>query len=113
MNGSPASVVEAAFRPYRSQDRAAALPLYADDFTFTSPQDDHIDKAAFFERCFPTADRLAEQRLLQVVAVEGDHRPRRPHPGGAGVLRRHGVNRLRVRGRDRRSAALRPPAQRP
>ncbi|WP_406734014.1 hypothetical protein [Streptomyces sp. NBC_01794] len=47
-------VVEAAFRRYRSQDRAAAVPLYADDFTFTSPQDDHIDKAAFFDRCFPT-----------------------------------------------------------
>jgi ketosteroid isomerase-like protein len=70
MNGSPASVVEAAFRHYRSQDRAAALPLYADDFTFTSPQDDHIDKAAFFERCFPTAGRFAEQRLLHLVAAD-------------------------------------------
>lgn len=61
------SVVEAAFRCYRAQDREAALPLYGDDFTFTSPQDDHIDKAAFFERCFPTADRFAEQRLLRIV----------------------------------------------
>ncbi|WP_371673717.1 nuclear transport factor 2 family protein [Streptomyces sp. NBC_00289] len=69
MNGTPASVVEAAFRHYRSQDREAALPLYADDFTFTSPQDDHIDKATFFERCFPTVDRLKEQRLLHVTAA--------------------------------------------
>lgn len=70
MNGSPASVVEAAFRHYRSQDREAALPLYADDFTFTSPSDDHIGKAAFFERCFPTADRFTEQRILHLVAVD-------------------------------------------
>lgn len=70
MNGSAASVVEAAFRHYRAQDREAALPLYADDFTFTSPQDDHIDKKAFFERCFPTADRFTEQRFLHVVAVD-------------------------------------------
>ena len=70
MNGSPASVVEAAFRHYRSQDREAALPLYADDFTFTSPQDDHIDKAAFFERCFPTADHFTDYRILHVVAVD-------------------------------------------
>ncbi|WP_369232634.1 nuclear transport factor 2 family protein [Streptomyces sp. R21] len=70
MMDSPTSVVEAAFRHYRSQDRDAALPLYADDFTFTSPRDDHIDKAAFFERCFPTADRFKEQRLLHVTPVD-------------------------------------------
>ncbi|MER5400966.1 nuclear transport factor 2 family protein [Streptomyces sp. NPDC002599] len=67
MTDSPAHIVEAAFRYYRSQDRDAALPLYADGFSFTSPQDDHIDKAAFFERCFPTADRFKEQRLLHVT----------------------------------------------
>ncbi|MEY9845400.1 nuclear transport factor 2 family protein [Streptacidiphilus sp. MAP5-3] len=70
MDINPTSVVEAAFRAYRAQDRTAALPLYADDFTFTSPQDDHIDKAAFFERCFPTADRFTEQRMLHVVPVD-------------------------------------------
>ncbi|MGW7253602.1 nuclear transport factor 2 family protein [Streptomyces sp. NPDC054834] len=67
MNGTPAGIVEAAFRYYLSQDREAAFPLYADDFAFTSPQDDHIGKAAFFERCFPTADRVREQRLLHVT----------------------------------------------
>ncbi|MEU7427555.1 nuclear transport factor 2 family protein [Streptomyces sp. NPDC040750] len=86
MNGSPAGVVEAAFRHYRSQDRAAALPLYADDFTFTSPQDDHIDKAAFFERCFPTADRFTEQRILHLVAADAEvvlvHYEYEPATGG-------------------------------
>ncbi|MFI1438869.1 nuclear transport factor 2 family protein [Streptomyces fructofermentans] len=72
MVSSPTDVVEAAFRYYRSQDREAALALYADDFTFTSPQDDRIDRAAFFERCFPTADRMSEQQLLHVTpAGEG------------------------------------------
>jgi ketosteroid isomerase-like protein len=70
MMDSPTSIVEAAFRHYRSQDRDAAFPLYADDFTFTSPRDDHIDKAAFFARCFPTADRFKEQRLLHVTPVD-------------------------------------------
>ncbi|GAA1942815.1 nuclear transport factor 2 family protein [Kitasatospora viridis] len=72
MNSTPASVIEAAFRCYRSQDLAAALPLYAEDFTFTSPQDDRIDKAAFFERCFPTADRFTRQRLLHVTPADGE-----------------------------------------
>jgi ketosteroid isomerase-like protein len=72
MDDNPAGVVEAAFRCYRSQDREAALPLYSDDFTFTSPQDDHIDKATFFRRCFPTAGRLTDQRLLQVTPADQD-----------------------------------------
>ncbi|GGJ27145.1 nuclear transport factor 2 family protein [Streptomyces brasiliensis] len=67
MDPNPVAVVEAAFRHYRSQNRDAALPLYADDFTFTSPQDDHIGKAPFFDRCFPTASRFRQQRLLTVT----------------------------------------------
>jgi ketosteroid isomerase-like protein len=50
-------IVRASFGAYRAQDRQAAERLLADDFTFTSPQDDHIGKAEFLERCFPTADR--------------------------------------------------------
>ncbi|MEV0978113.1 nuclear transport factor 2 family protein [Streptomyces sp. NPDC049915] len=70
MSGTATEVVEAAFRLYRAQDRDAAVALYADDFTFTSPQDDHIDKAAFFERCFPTADRFRRHRLLWVTPAD-------------------------------------------
>ncbi|WP_405876007.1 MULTISPECIES: nuclear transport factor 2 family protein [unclassified Streptomyces] len=70
MINSPTDVVEAAFRYYRSQDREAAFALYADDFSFTSPRDDRIDKAAFFERCFPTADRFKEQQLLHVTPAD-------------------------------------------
>lgn len=65
-------IVEAAFRYYLAQDRDAAVALYADEFRFTSPQDDHIDKAAFFERCFPTAGRVKEQRLLQVTPADDE-----------------------------------------
>jgi ketosteroid isomerase-like protein len=60
-------IVRAAFDHYLSGNQAAAEELYADDFTFTSPQDDHIDKVAFFERCFPTAARFRRQDLLRVV----------------------------------------------
>ncbi|KAA1419823.1 nuclear transport factor 2 family protein [Mumia zhuanghuii] len=57
------------FDSYRAQDRATAEALIAPDFVFTSPQDDHIDRAAYFERCFPTADRFTRQELLHVVEV--------------------------------------------
>jgi len=65
-------VVRAAFDAYRAQDRAAAEALIAEDYTFTSPQDDHLDKAAFLERCFPTADRFGTQVVLDLVPAGAD-----------------------------------------
>jgi ketosteroid isomerase-like protein len=60
-------VVRAAFDAYRAQDHAAAEALIAEEFAFTSPQDDHLDKATFFARCFPTADRFRTQVVLELV----------------------------------------------
>jgi ketosteroid isomerase-like protein len=67
-----AETVRAFFASYLAQDRAAAERLVAEEFVFTSPQDDHIDRAAFFERCFPTADHFVSHELLAVVATDGD-----------------------------------------
>jgi len=69
---SPAAeVVRRLFAAYLAQDRAAAEALVAEDFRFTSPQDDHIDRAAYFERCFPTAERVRRQEI-QRLARTGD-----------------------------------------
>jgi ketosteroid isomerase-like protein len=67
-----ADTVRAFFASYLAQDRAAAERLVAEEFVFTSPQDDHIDRAAFFERCFPTADRFKDHQLLAVVPSDDD-----------------------------------------
>ncbi|HEX6255294.1 MAG TPA: nuclear transport factor 2 family protein [Euzebyales bacterium] len=65
-------IVRATFTAYLDQDRDAADRLLADDFVFTSPQDNHIDKATWFDRCFPTVDRLASYEVLHVVPTGGD-----------------------------------------
>ena len=39
----------------------------------TSPQDDHIDRDAFFERCFPTIHRYHHYTLLHAVDVDEHH----------------------------------------
>src|SRR4051812_29723052 len=65
----PEEVVRANFAAYVKQDRAAAEALIGENLVFTSPQDDHIDRHAFFERCFPTADRVARQELVHVAAA--------------------------------------------
>ena len=62
-------IVRALFDAYLAQDEAAAERLLAEDFVFTSPQDDHIGKAEFLQRCFPTADRFRSQKVLQVARV--------------------------------------------
>src|SRR5262245_13134931 len=62
-----ADVVRALVQSYLDQDAAAADQLLADSFTFTSPQDDHLDKATFFERCFPANTQLDSHRLVDVV----------------------------------------------
>ena len=65
-------IVRACLESYRTQDRATAERLIADDFVFSSPQDDRIDRAAFFERCFPTADRFRSQEIVHIVPAGGD-----------------------------------------
>jgi ketosteroid isomerase-like protein len=72
MPQASAETVRAFFASYLAQDRAAAERLVADEFSFTSPQDDHIDRATFFRRCFPTADRFKDHELLAVVPTQGD-----------------------------------------
>ena len=64
---SNADTVRASFNAYVAQDREAADRLLAEDLVFTSPQDDHIDKTAYFERCFPTTNRLKSQEILKVL----------------------------------------------
>lgn len=64
---STVAVARALLQAYRDQDRPRAEALLADRLVFTSPQDDHIDRATYFTRCFPTADRFVEQTVLFAV----------------------------------------------
>ena len=45
-----ADIIRAVFAAYLANDRSAIEHALADDFRFTSPYDDHIDKATYFER---------------------------------------------------------------
>ncbi len=48
---------------FLAQDRKALEDGLSEDFTFTSPRDDHISKATFFERCLPGSENF---RSLQI-----------------------------------------------
>lgn len=48
------------FAAYKSGDRAHLERALAEEFTFTSPYDDGIDKATYFARCWPNRDLIRE-----------------------------------------------------
>jgi ketosteroid isomerase-like protein len=64
-------IIRALFAAYRANDRKSVEDSFTDDFTFTSPYDDEIDKASYFERCWRNNDWLARQDLERIV-VDGD-----------------------------------------
>jgi ketosteroid isomerase-like protein len=66
-----AHVVRAYFGAYETENREAVEALLADDFTFTSPNDDGIDKATWFERCWPNRD-ASHQQNIESIFVEGE-----------------------------------------
>ena len=67
---SAIDVVRRFYVAYQEQDLDAARQLLADELTFTSPQDDHIDKTTYLERCFPTADRFVATDVREAVEAE-------------------------------------------
>ena len=48
MRNSPVEVTRASYPAYVSKDRAAIEALIADDFHFTSPLDNRLDRANIF-----------------------------------------------------------------
>ncbi len=68
---STADLVVQAYVAFTDRDRAAMEALLAPDFTFTSPYDDHIDRAAYFERCWPNGE-LFKSFSIRHVFGQGD-----------------------------------------
>jgi ketosteroid isomerase-like protein len=69
---SKAEIAKSLFDAYQRQDRPLAERLLADDFTFTSPYDDAIDRAAYFVRCWPTSGFFKSFTLEKVVELGDD-----------------------------------------
>lgn len=56
------------YQAYENDDRPAIEQLLHPDFTFTSPNDDRIDRATYFARCWPPHERIESFALLDVCA---------------------------------------------
>ncbi len=66
-----AEIIRAIFAAYLANDRKAVEDALTDDFRFTSPYDDEIDKATYFARCWRNTDWI-ERHELERIFVEGD-----------------------------------------
>jgi ketosteroid isomerase-like protein len=69
----PASeLVRAFYRAYETRDRASLEMLLADDFTYTSPCEDHISRADYLERCWPAVESLRAFEIERCLSESGE-----------------------------------------
>jgi hypothetical protein len=59
MNTSPLAVARACLQAFVDKDRVAIERLIADDYHFTSPIDNALDRKTYFEVCWPNSGALA------------------------------------------------------
>jgi ketosteroid isomerase-like protein len=71
MSASKSGIIRGIFAAYLSNDRKAVENSLTEDFRFTSPFDDEIDKATYFERCWRGSDWI-ERHEIEKIMVEGD-----------------------------------------
>ena len=63
---SKADLLRRYFEAFMSGDRKVMEAGLADEFTFTSPYDDAIDKATYFVRCWPNSEQLRTVELEKI-----------------------------------------------
>ena len=58
MSPSPLAIARACLQAYVDKDRAAIEALVDDDFHFTSPIDNALDRATYFRICWPNSSTM-------------------------------------------------------
>jgi ketosteroid isomerase-like protein len=64
-------VARRSYLAYVDKDRAAMERLIAEDFHFTSPLDNRLDRKTYFERCWPNCRWIAEFEFMGLVPDNG------------------------------------------
>jgi ketosteroid isomerase-like protein len=64
-------LVRGVFAAYRANDRQSVEDSLTEDFRFTSPFDDGIDKATYFAKCWRDTGWI-ERQDLERIFVDGD-----------------------------------------
>lgn len=68
-----AGIIRALFAAYMASDRTAVEKAFTANFRFTSPLDDRIDMATYFERCWPASiSGWLKHQDIERIVVDGD-----------------------------------------
>jgi ketosteroid isomerase-like protein len=67
MEKNPVAVARAAYQAYARKDRAAMEALVAEDYRFTSPLDNGLDRTTYFARCWSNSEQLASFDIVHAV----------------------------------------------
>jgi ketosteroid isomerase-like protein len=67
MTDDKIAIARAAYQAYVTKDRAALEALIAEDFHFTSPLDNRLDRATYFARCWPNSQTTEEFEYVHIV----------------------------------------------
>ena len=65
------AIARSAYESYVKKDRRTIEKLIADDFHFTSPIDNRLDRATYFARCWPNSEWIDGFEFKNLVA-DGD-----------------------------------------
>jgi ketosteroid isomerase-like protein len=71
-SGKASQIVRRIFTAYEKNDRAQAESVLAENFTFSSPPDPHLDRAAYFERCWPNSEQIKAFRFQKIIEDDGE-----------------------------------------
>ena len=89
-------IAKRSYRAYVDKDRSTIERLIAEDFHFTSPLDNRIDRKTYFERCWPNSGWIDGFDFIAVVPSDdrvyvtyvGRPRSKLPQHGSADRSRR-------------------------
>jgi hypothetical protein len=65
------ALIRDAYEKFGAREEEAFANLLTDDFRFSSPDDPRLDKAGYFERCWPNAGNQKKFEIEKVF-VSGD-----------------------------------------
>jgi ketosteroid isomerase-like protein len=71
VSGDIEALVRRLYAAWPAKDRATVESLVDDDFHFTSPLDNRLDRASFFARCWPNSASMKSLELMRIT-VDGN-----------------------------------------
>lgn len=66
------ATVRGLFAAYLANRKDEVSDMLTEDFTFSSPNDDHINKATYFERCWPQPPAFSAIHIERILLEDNE-----------------------------------------